>query len=106
MSVMRKYLHQRCMHERLCRDGDTQEPLMNEYGELEYKSPAELFCRKESVVKEVETPNGAVLRSNTRYYLPPSVSLMVGDLIDGKQILSLESYTGRLGLHEGWVVYV
>ena len=106
MSVMRKYLHQRCTHERLCIDWYTQEPVMNEYGELVYSSPVELFCRKESVVKEVETPNGAVLRSNTRYYLPPSVSLTVGDLIDGKQILSLESYIGRMGLHEGWVVYV
>ena len=99
MSIMAKYLRQTCSWETVQRD-EYGKPIMNNYGELTYNSPVTIKCRRERYIKDVETPTGAVLKSDYEYYTVNEVGLE--DRLDGKVILTSEEYTNGQGLPEGY----
>ena len=54
----------------------------------------------------MQTSNGAVLRSSTRYYTDESRAIEADDRFDGKAVLEVEEYTNQLGNTEGYESYV
>lgn len=105
MSRMTKFLKQTCSFERVQRD-DAGAAVLDMYGEPQYESPIQIRCRREKLVKDVQTSTGAVLRSTTRYFVDESQSIEVDDRFDGKAILSVEEYINQLGTTEGYECYV
>ena len=105
MSRMTKYLKQVCILERVDRDLNGS-PTLNKFGEPKYLPAMSVKCRKETYVKEVQTNTGSVLKSNTRYFFDSSVPIQVGDMMDDKVSIAVESYVNHLGLVEGYECYV
>lgn len=101
---MTKYLKQTCILERANRDLDGS-PILNKYGEVAYLPAMSVKCRKEMYIRDVQTNTGAILRSNSRYFFDHSVPIQVGDKLDGKVALAVESYTNHLGQIEGYECY-
>ena len=104
MSRMSKYLHQRCSHEALEFVGEV--PQLNVYGEPSYVAPRTIKCRHEISAKDVQTTDGALVKSTSVYYIDSSAKLRVNDKLDGKAILVLSEYIGSTGRREGWEAYV
>lgn len=105
MSRMTKFLKQTCSFERVRRN-DEGTAVLDKYGEPQYDSPIKIKCRRERLVKDVQTSTGAVLRSTTRYFVDESQPIEVDDRFDGKTILSVEEYINQLGTTEGYECYV
>lgn len=105
MSRMTKFLKQTCSFASIQRDSSGT-AILNRYGEVQYNAPVELKCRRERIVKDVQTSNGAVLKSTNRYFVDESVVISADDMIDGKVVLEVEEYTNELGLTEGYECYV
>lgn len=105
MSTMAKFMQQTCSFERALRErsGDTK---LNKFGDVLYASPKTLKCRRERVIKDVQTNTGAILSSSTRYFLDESQTLNPDDKLDGKAILELEEYVDAQGRVVGYEVYV
>lgn len=105
MSRMTKFLKQKCLFEQAKRDSKG-EVLLDVYGSVLYKAVKRIKCRKEECIKDVQTSNGAILQSSTRYFIDNSVEVHADDKLDGKTVLQTESYVNHLGHIEGYECYV
>ena len=105
MSRITKFLRQTCFVQPYQVD-DQGKPLLNDFGEILYKDPIKCRCRHESSYQDVQTSNGQIVKSSSRYYLDESLELRADYLIDGLAILTLSTYTNAQGLTEGYEVYV
>ena len=105
MSRMTKFLRQKCQVQpyQLGEDG---KPALNDFGEIQYKDPIECKCRHEISYQDVQTSNGQIVKSTSRYFLDDKLELKADYLIDGLAILVLKTYTNAQGLTEGYEVYV
>lgn len=104
MSRMTKFLKQKCKLEKLVVENG--QPKLNDFGEFQYAAPIELKCRHEPSYKDIQTANGSVVRSTSRYFLDESVSIAADYRIDGKVVISVIEYVNGLGRVEGYEVYV
>lgn len=104
MSRMTKFLKQRCKLEKLTIENG--QPKLNDFGEFQYNAPIELRCRHESSHKDVQTANGSIVRSTSRYFFDESQAIAADDRIDGKVVISVTEYVNGLGNIEGYEVYV
>lgn len=105
MSRMTKFLRQTCVLEIAMIDKDG-ESILNEFGEYQYEAPKRVKCRHERSHRDVQTTDGSIVRSTSRYYLDGSVSIKAGDRLDGKVVVSVTDCINGLGLSEGYEVYV
>ena len=105
MSRMTKFLRQQCLVQPYLLD-DAKQPKLNDFGEIQYGDPILCSCRHEIVFRDIQTANGSIVRSRSRYFLDESVSLAADYKIDGNPILAIESYINGLGKCEGYEVYV
>lgn len=105
MSRITKFLRQTCSVQPYQTD-DSGKPALNDFGEILYKNPIKCKCRYESSYQDVQTSNGQLVKSTSRYYLDEHVELKVDYLIDGLAILAISTYTNAQGLTEGYEVYV
>lgn len=105
MSRMTKFLKQTCIFEKALRneDGTTK---LDKFGEVLYTSPRQLKCRREKVIKDVQTNTGAILSSSTRYFTDEAQSIDPDDRFDGKVVLEVSEYINSQGLPEGYESYV
>lgn len=105
MSRMTKFLKQTCVFEKALRneDGTTK---LDKFGEVMYASPQKLKCRREKIVKDVQTNTGAILSSSTRYFTDESQPIDPDDRFDGKVVLEVSEYINSQGLPEGYESYV
>lgn len=104
MSRMTKFLKQTCTFERAISQGNGL--ATDKFGAVLYEPPIRLKCRRERIVKDVQTSTGAILRSSTRYFLDNSQPIVADDKLDGKAVLIVEEYIGSRGLSEGYECYV
>lgn len=104
MSNMTKFLKQTCVFEEAQRDSNGIVAL-NDYGDIQYQSPLSLPCRREKFIRDVQTANGAVLQSESRYFLDEAVEIRADDRIDGYVVLSVEEYIDQFGQCVGYEVY-
>ena len=100
MSRITKYLKQNCQL------SPTGQPAMNRYGELQYASEVTLVCRREPCTRDIQTANGAIVRSTDRYYLDAEQIIHNDDLLDGKPILTINGLIDRFGKLIGYECYV
>lgn len=105
MSRMTKFLRQTCQVERYKLD-ENGNPEKNRFGEIIYQPPITCKCRHEILIKDIQTENGGLIRANSRYFLDESIELRADYRIDGRVILSVESYINEVGKLEGYEVYV
>lgn len=105
MSRMTKFLKQTCTFEKALRNNDGTVQL-DKYGEIVYSSSKKLKCRREKVIKDVQTSTGAILSSSTRYFTDSSQAINPDDKFDGKVILEVSEYINSQGLSEGYESYV
>lgn len=105
MSRMSKFLKQTCVLEKALRDpnGSTK---LDKFGEIMYDSPQTIKCRRERIIKDVQTNTGAILRSSTRYFTDDSVVVEADDRLDGRAIVEVEEYINAKGEPEGYESYV
>lgn len=102
MSRITKYLKQRCQLSTTAM-GDAR---MNRYGELQYASEITLVCRREPCTRDIQTANGAIVRSTDRYYLDADRAIHNDDLLDGKPILTISGLVDQFGRLIGYECYV
>lgn len=105
MSRMTKFLRQKCSVQPYRVDG-AGKPALNDFGELQYESAKTCKCRHEVSFKDVQTANGQLVRSTSRYFLDESVEIKADYRIDGREVLSVSTYINGLGQCEGYEVYV
>lgn len=105
MSRLTKFLKQTCTLQVATRNSKGEVSL-NEYGEIKYKSPITLKCRRETATKDVQTSNGAIVRSSSIYYLDNSVAISIDDKLDGHVVVSVSEYINPRGSVEGYECYV
>lgn len=105
MSRMTKFLKQTCKVEAYKVD-ESGNPAQNRFGEIAYEEPVVCKCRREQIVKDIQTQNGSLVRSTARYFLDEKFELKADYRIDGHVLLIVEEYTNERGLCEGYEVYV
>lgn len=105
MSRLSKFLRQTCRLE-VAKVDSKGLPMLNEFGECIYRPAKVVKCRKESVVQTVQTSEGELVTSTTRYYLDSTVSIKVSDKLDGCVVVSVSSFTNEAGINEGFECYV
>lgn len=105
MSRITKFLRQSCLVEPYQLDADG-EPLHNDFGELQYGDPVKCKCRHEISFRDVQTSNGQLVQSTSRYFLDSSVQIKADYRIDGREILNIAEYINSMGVCEGYEVYV
>ena len=105
MSRMTKFLKQSCSFEKAKKNSNGQVQL-NKFGEVLYETPTIIKCRRERIVRDVQTSTGAILRSSTRYFTDDSQIIEADDRLDGRIVLEVEEYTNQLGKVEGYESYV
>lgn len=105
MSRMTKFLKQKANYQsmKLNEDG---EPVLDIYGDPTYKDPEVVPCRRERSIQDIVTTTGALAKSSTIYYFDERVVVVLGDLVDGNQILDFEEYVNEDGKTEGYMVVV
>ena len=108
MSRITKYLKQKCQ---LATTGRSTHPVagdnrMNRYGELQYVTKITLACRREPCTRDIQTANGALVRSSDRYYLDAGRVIHNDDLLDGKPILTINGLVDQFGRLIGYECYV
>lgn len=106
MSRMSKYLKQTCSVTPFVLNELTGKPQLNKFGEIEYDEPVTRPCRHEIVIKDIETANGQLITSTSRYFLDESYPLKAEYLLDGEPIVSIETYINEMGRIEGYEAYV
>lgn len=104
MSRMTKFLRQTCQLEHYAEVNGA--PKLNDFGEIQYEAPVAVQCRHEVSHKDVQTTNGSIVRSASRYFVDDSQPVRADDRIDGKVVVSVQSYINGLGQSEGYEVYV
>lgn len=105
MSNMTKYLRQKTTIA-IMKLNDKGEPLLDQYGNPSFHQPVEVRCRRERRLKDVLSRTGSTVRSETTYYFDESISIRVGDLVDGKPIIDFEEYVDGHGNTVGYEVVV
>lgn len=105
MSRMTKFLRQKCLVQPYEVD-DKGEPVLNDYGELQYGPAKSCKCRHEVAFRDIQTANGQLVSSTSRYFLDESVEIRADYKIDGREVLSVSTYVNGLGQCEGYEVYV
>ena len=105
MSRMTKFLRQRCSVQPYEVD-EANKPALNDYGELQYGPAISCRCRHEVAFQDIQTANGQLVRSSSRYYLDDSMEIKADYKIDGREVLSVSTYVNGLGQCEGYEVYV
>ena len=106
MSRMTKYLKQSATITFMERD-KSGEPKLDDYGDPIYKNVSKVVkCRRERTTKDILTTGGAASVSTTKYFFDNSVTVDIGDKVDGKVILTVSDYVNDLGISEGWMVTV
>lgn len=105
MSRLTKFLKQTCTFEAAVRDSFSQ-TVLNDYGDIQYGSEKNLKCRREKFVRDMQTANGAIIKTSSRYFLDDSVAIRADDRLDGHVILSCEEYIDQFGVCIGYEVYV
>lgn len=106
MSRMTKFLKQNATIQLMLRDSNGN-PKLDDYGEPSYVNKVrKVKCRKEVSTKDVITSVGAAKKSATIYYFDETVSVTIGDKVDGKPILTVQEYINAQGLCEGYEVMV
>lgn len=106
MSRMTKFLMQKASVVKMKRDL-LGEPILNEYGDPQYETKSTIVkCRKERSTKDILTTGGAAAVSTTKYFLDNSITVDIGDKINGKPILTVTDFINPLGVSEGWEVTV
>lgn len=104
MSSMTKFLRQNCVLEVAQRvNGST---VLNEYGDIQYRSGITLQCRREKYVRDIQTANGAILQANTRYFLDETAEVQANDRLDGHVVVACEEYIDQYGTCIGYEAYV
>lgn len=104
MSRMTKFLKQTCQVQAYSVSGGM--PVHNAYGELVYEEAVVYNCRREPLVRDILTSNGAVLKTTHRYFLDDSANIGADYKIDGHVVLSVATYINQVGKVEGYEVYV
>ena len=105
MSRMTKFLKQTCKFERAKRDS-LGNVLLDRYGDVIYETAVTLKCRREQVIRDVQTSTGSILRSSTRYFTDNRNLIQADDRFDGKAVLEVEEYINSVGVVEGYESYV
>ncbi len=105
MSRMTKYLKQTCSVETYQTDAQGK-PILDRYGDPLSNPPSVQPCRYEESFKDVQTSNGALVKSTARYFLDGSVRIRADDKIDGRAVLVVASYINQFGKSEGYEAYV
>lgn len=105
MSRMTKFLKQKCQVAPYSVD-DEGVIEHNRFGEIIYKNPIECKCRRERIVKNIQTENGSLLRATACYFLDESLEILADYLIDGNVVITAEEYINEHGKVEGYEVYV
>ena len=105
MSRMTKFLRQQCQVQPY-QVNEAGEPVFNDFGELQYMQARTCKCRHEISFQDVQTSNGQLVKSTSRYFLDESLEIKADYKIDGRAVLSVSSYVNGLGLCEGYEVYV
>lgn len=104
MSRMTKYLKQRALVQHISRDSNG-DPILDDYGDSIPESTAKYYkCRRVRSTKDVLAQGGAVITNTTTYYFDNSLKLEIGDLVDGKPILTIQDYVNERGISEGYEV--
>lgn len=105
MSRMTKFLRQTCQYEQCVHKADGSAKL-DKYGEPQYEPPVRIKCRKETLIQDVQTNTGAILKSTTRYFVDNRYHIRASDKFDGKCVLKVVEYTNQSGKVEGFECYV
>lgn len=105
MSRMTKFLKQTAVIQLQVRDANGN-AVLDLYGDPSYEAPISIPTRRERTIRDVLTATGAVMRSDTTYYIDEQHLVQIGDLIDGKPIIDFEEYINEHGLTEGYRVVV
>lgn len=105
MSRMTKFLKQTCSFEKALRNSDGTTKL-DKFGEVMYAAPKSIKCRRERIIKDVQTNTGAILSSSTRYFVDEVQVIEPDDRFDGKAVLEVEEYVNAQGATEGYECYV
>ena len=105
MSRISKYLRQKCLYEKLKLDTNGQ-VTHDKFGEPLYEKPVQIKCRRETIIQDVQTNTGAILKSSTRYFLDDTHHIQADEKLDGKTVLKVQEYINQLGVAEGFECYV
>lgn len=105
MSRMTKFLRQECQVEKYV-ETDEGNAETNRFGEIQYQPPIICKCRHEVCFRDVQDANGSVVKSVARYFLDEKIELKADYRIDGRVIITVESYINERGKVEGYEVYV
>lgn len=105
MSRMTKFLKQTCVFEAATRDASGKTTL-NDYGDIQYNTAVQLNCRREKLVRDMQTANGAIIKTESRYFLDDSQEVQADDRLDGHVVLSCSEYTDQFGNCVGYEAYV
>lgn len=105
MSRMTKYLKQTCEVTPFEKQKNGK-PKLNKFGEVQYLPPTTCKCRHEIIIKDIQTQNGQLITSTSRYFLDESQELLAGYLLDGEPIINIETYVNEVGRVEGYEAYV
>lgn len=104
MSKITKFLKQTCVFESAQRSNGLV--VLNEYGDIQYNTPITLACRRESFVRDMQTANGAIIQTETRYFFDETQEIRADDRIDGHVVRSCEEYIDQFGTCVGYEAYV
>ena len=104
MSRITKYLKQECTYEQQKRDknGDA---ILDKYGEPSYEAPEIIKCRRETLIQDILTNTGSILKSSTRYFTDEKHVIQANDKLDGKPVLKVQEYINQFGKAEGFESY-
>ena len=105
MSRMTKFLRQKCGVQPY-RVDVTGNPALNDFGELQYEPAIPCKCRHEVSFKDIQSYNGQIIKSQSRYFLDESLEIKADYKIDGKLVIEVSTYVNGLGQCEGYEVYV
>lgn len=105
MSRLTKFLRQTCSVEKLKVNEDGS-AVFDKYGNPEYEEAVTTRCRMEPSSELVQDSTGHMVRSTATYYVDNSVTLSVGDRINGKPIIKVDAYVVACGATIGWEAYV
>lgn len=105
MSRMTKFLRQQCLVQPYQLD-EHNNPQLNDFGELQYEPAFLCKCRHEIAFKDIQTTNGQLIKSTSRYFLDDSVEIKADYKIDDHTVLNVSTYINSAGQVEGYEVYV
>lgn len=102
---MTKYLKQNATVERAVLDSNGK-PKLDVFGQPIYKPATRVKCRKEPYVARAATGYGQYVNFTNTYYFDESVTIKIGDVVDGHVVQSIADYVDGLGNTIGWQVDV